>query len=136
VVLAGGGGALPALVRPIRAFVGGALGSGQQWMSWIHLQDLVHLILWAIDHDTVKDSVNGVAPEPVRQREMVRTIGRILRRPVWLDAPGTVLKLGLGRMAKEMLLEGQRVLPKRAQTAGFEWRFQHLEAALRDLLER
>ncbi len=133
-VLARAGGALPALARPVRAFVGGALGSGRQWTSWIHVDDLIGLIRLALDDAGLRDAVNAVAPAPVQQGDLVRAIGRVLGRPVWLDAPALVLKAGLGRMAEEMLLHGQRVVPARALAAGFEYRFADLESALRDLL--
>lgn len=129
-VLAADGGALPKLAGPIRAFVGGALGDGKQWVSWIHVDDLVALILACIDDEHYRGAVNGVAPEPVTQRDLVGAIGDVLRRPVWLDAPAFFLRVGLGKMADEMLTSGQRVLPAKAEKHGFEYRFPTVDAAL------
>lgn len=134
-VLAAEGGALPKLVGPLPFFVGGALGSGEQWISWIHADDLVALILHAVDTATVSGAINAVAPEPLRQRDLAQTVGRVTGRHVWLDAPAFLLKAALGPMAGEIVLSGQRVAPRRALESGFEFRYSDAETALRAELE-
>ncbi len=130
VVLAAEGGALPRLAGPIRAFVGGALGSGKQWVSWIQIDELVSLILACIDDDRYSGAVNGVAPNAITQRELAHAIGRVLKRPVWLDAPAFFLRLGLGKMAGEMLTSGQRVRPTKAEENGFPYHHPTIDMAL------
>jgi uncharacterized protein (TIGR01777 family) len=130
-VLAREGGALPPLALPFRLFVGGPLGSGRQWMSWIHLDDHVALILRAIDDDAVRGAVNAVAPNPVRNAQMARSLGRVLGRPALLPAPRPALELLLGERAP-LLLGSLRVSGALAGSC----RFPELEPALRDLLDR
>ena len=129
------GGALPRLLLPLRLGLGGPLGSGKQWLSWIHLDDLVRLILFAAETPALAGPVNATAPHPVTNEEFTRVLARLLGRPAWLRVPGWLLRLVLGEMAT-LLLEGQRVLPVRALAAGFDFRFPELEPALRDLLSR
>jgi uncharacterized protein (TIGR01777 family) len=132
VVLSREGGALKQMLPPFKAFVGGPIGSGKQWLPWIHLDDEVALILWAID-GSVRGPVNAVAPAPVRMKEFAHSLGRALHRPALFSVPPLVLRLGLGEMA-EVLLEGQRALPRKALDAGFRFRFPELDPALRDLV--
>jgi uncharacterized protein len=132
VVLAREGGALKQMLPPFKAFVGGPIGSGRQWFPWIHLADEVALIVWAID-GAVRGPLNAVAPTPVRMKEFAQSLGRALHRPALFAVPPVVLRLGLGEMA-EVLLEGQRAVPKKALEAGFRFGFGELERALRDLV--
>jgi uncharacterized protein len=132
VVLAREGGALKQMLPPFKAFVGGPIGSGRQWLPWIHLADEVALILWALD-GAVRGPLNAVAPAPVRMKDFAHTLGRALHRPAFFAVPPLVLRIGLGEMA-EVLLEGQRAVPKKALEAGFRFRFSELEPALRDLV--
>lgn len=133
-VLAREGGALPRLVLPFRLFAGGPMGSGRQWMPWIHLDDLVELILFLLSREDAAGPYNGTAPEPVTSREFARILGRVLGRPAWIPAPAPALRLVLGEMADALLLSGQRAVPERALAAGFRFRHPELEDALRDLL--
>ena len=126
------GGALPQMLNPFRFGVGGRLGSGQQWMSWIHLDDLAELFRFAAEHP-VSGAVNGVAPQPVRNVEFTREIARALKRPALFRVPGLALQLLLGEMA-ELLLGSQRSVPTSAQAAGFTFRYPLLGPALADLL--
>ncbi|PZN04297.1 MAG: TIGR01777 family protein [Bacillota bacterium] len=135
-VLAREGGALPRLVLPFRLGAGGPLGSGRQWMPWIHLDDLVALLVFLIERPGLEGPFNGTAPNPVRNRDFARSLGRVLGRPSWLPAPAFALRLALGEMADALLLSGQRAVPRRAQQAGFRFRFPEVEPALRDLLAR
>lgn len=135
-VLGRGGGALPQLARPFRLGVGGRMGSGRQYLSWIHLDDWVALARWALHATGLSGPLNVTAPTPVTNAEFARVLGRVLHRPVWLPAPAFALRLALGEMADALILEGRRVLPARAQTAGFTFRHPELEGALRDIYQR
>jgi uncharacterized protein len=129
VVLGSGGGALEKMVPPFKWFSGGPLGSGKQWMSWIHLQDLVRLILFLIDNAQATGPINATAPNPERNKDFSRMLGKVLHRPSWMPVPGFLLRVGLGDMA-DMLLTGQRVIPAAAQRHGFQFRYPDLPAAL------
>ncbi|HEV8268738.1 MAG TPA: TIGR01777 family oxidoreductase [Thermoanaerobaculia bacterium] len=132
-VLGFDGGALPRIALPFRFALGGKLGSGTQWMSWIHLDDLVDLYLLAIENGEAKGALNAAAPRPVQNIEFTKTLAKILHRPSFASAPAGALKLLLGEMST-LLLDGQRAVPKRALELGFRFRFETLERALRDLL--
>jgi len=106
-------GALPMLMFPIRMGLGGTLGEGNQWMSWIHIDDLIGIILHVINNTDIKGAVNGTAPNPVTNKVFSSTLARVLKRPAFLPMPAFVLKLMLGEMAQELLLSGQRVLPEK-----------------------
>ena len=135
-VLAREGGALPRLVLPFRLWAGGPLGSGRQWMPWIHLDDLVGLIVFLIQGEGLEGPFNGTAPHPVANGDFARTLGKVLGRPAWLPAPAVALRLALGEMADALLLSGQRAVPRRALEAGFQFGFPEVEPALRDVLGR
>jgi uncharacterized protein (TIGR01777 family) len=132
VVLGRGGGALAKMLPPFRAFVGGKLGSGQQWMSWIHLDDLAGLIRFALDQP-IHGPLNGVAPNPVRNEEFTRELARALHRPAILPAPSFAVKTLFGEMS-EVVLGSQRVLPKAAGNAGYRFQYPQLAGALREIL--
>lgn len=133
IVLGQGGGALAKMLFPFRLGLGGALGNGRQWMSWIHIDDMVGLILHALENPSVEGPVNSTAPHPVTNRDFSKTLGKVLRRPAFLPAPGFALRLAVGEFA-EVLLEGQKVLPRQAETSGYQFRFRELEPALLDVL--
>lgn len=137
IVLAREGGALPRMARPFRLGLGAPLGSGQQGMSWIHLEDLVEMILWALGEAQVTGPLNATAPAPASNRDFSRILARVLRRPCW-PLPGFLteapLRLALGEMAEAMLLQGPRVLPAKALSLGYRFRHPDLEASLRQLL--
>ncbi|QUV83714.1 TIGR01777 family oxidoreductase [Chloracidobacterium aggregatum] len=132
VVLGRNGGALERMLPVFRWGLGGPLGSGNQWFSWVHLADVVGLILWALASGQVQGPVNAVAPNPVRMKDFASTLGKVLNRPAFLPAPSFALNLVLGESA-QVVLDGQRVLPKAALQQGYTFRFPELEAALRDL---
>ena len=132
VVLARQGGALKQMLPPFKAFVGGPIGTGKQWFPWIHLADEVGLILWVLD-GTVRGALNAVAPNPVRMKDFAHALGSALHRPALFSVPALVLRLGLGEMA-EVLLEGQRAVPRKALDGGYRFRFPELKGALADLL--
>jgi hypothetical protein len=135
IVLGPGGGALGAMLLPFKLGAGGPLGSGRQWWSWVHRDDLVGLILHLIEHPDFSGAVNGTAPEAVRQKDFAKALGRVLWRPAVLPAPAFALKLALGGFSAE-LLSSKRVLPRNASGLGFRFRYPQLEAALRQVLER
>ena len=133
-VLGRDGGALAQMLPPFAFGLGGPMGHGRQWVSWIHRDDLVGLILQAIADDSLRGPINGTAPSPVRQRNFARSLGRVLHRPVLLPMPAFVLRLIMGEMAEEILLTGQKVLPEKARSAGYRFAFPCLDAALVDIL--
>jgi uncharacterized protein len=135
VVLANNGGALAKMLTPFKLFVGGPVGSGKQWMSWIHIEDEVGLILLALDHPELVGPLNASAPNPVTNKEFSQTLGKVLSRPSFFPTPGFILRAALGESA-QIVTTGQRVLPKKALTAGYAFKFRDLESALRDLLAR
>jgi uncharacterized protein (TIGR01777 family) len=131
VVLSGKGGALPKMLTPFKLGVGGRLGSGQQWMSWIAIEDVVGIIRHAIANEQVTGPVNVVAPNPVRNKEFTRLLAGMLHRPAIFPAPAFVLRLAMGEMADAILLSSDRVKPERMLAAGYKFRFEILEPALR-----
>lgn len=134
IVLSRDGGALPKLLRPARLGAGGPLGSGRQWLSWVHIDDEVGLIRHLLAHPSVSGPVNATAPNPVRQAQMAQILGHLLHRPAVVPTPAFALRLLLGGAA-EMALTGQCVLPTAALHSGYEFIHPQLEPALRDLLQ-
>lgn len=134
-VLAPQGGMLARLLPPFRLGLGGRLGAGQQWMPWIHLDDQVALSDHLLQHQDASGAFNACAPAAVRNADFTRTLARTLHRPALLPAPAWALRLALGEMSV-LLLGGQRLLPKRAQAAGFVWRYPDLSRALAQLLRK
>ncbi len=133
IVLANEGGALPLMRRAFRLGLGGRLGNGQQWMSWIHLHDEARIILWAAEHATVHGPLNLVAPNPVTNAEFTEQLAKALHRPAFMHAPGFALRLSLREMSS-LVLSSQRVLPKLALAQGFHFDYPQLDGALKSLL--
>jgi uncharacterized protein (TIGR01777 family) len=133
IVLGRGGGALAPMALPYKWFGGGTVGSGKQWVSWIHLADVCGLMMHLIAADTVTGAVNFTAPEPLTMNLFGRTLGTVLHRPHWLPVPEFGLRLLFGEMA-DLLVKGQRVLPQKALDSGYRFRFPTAQAALQDLL--
>ena len=127
------GGALPKLARPFRMFVGGPLGRGDAWLPWIHIADVVGLVRLALQDARVIGPLNASAPEPVRNRDLARNLGRVLHRPSAFPTSERMLRLGLGEKA-DAILASQRVVPRRALELGYRFRFPTIEGALRDLI--
>jgi uncharacterized protein (TIGR01777 family) len=134
IVLSRDGGALAKLLGPFRLGAGGQLGSGRQWMPWIHLDDLVGLLLHAAGSDDVRGAMNAVSPHPVTNRDFTRTLARLLHRPALLNVPAFALRLALGEMS-EVLTASARVLPRLAERTGYVFRHPDLDAALAALLD-
>jgi uncharacterized protein len=135
-VLARDEGALPQLALPFRLFVGGPVGTGRQYMSWISLEDWVGLVRWALTKNHVSGPLNLTAPAPVTNREFARVLGRVLGRPAFVPTPAFALRFALGELADALILGGQRVMPARAQALGYEFKHRTLEDALRDIYDR
>jgi uncharacterized protein (TIGR01777 family) len=129
IVLGPDGGALAKMAEPFKFFLGGPLGSGKQWMSWIQLEDLIRLILLLIDNPLAQGPFNATAPHPVQNNEFGKALGKAIRRPSWARVPAFLLRLTMGDMA-EMLLTGQRVVPAAAEKLGFKFRYPDLPEAL------
>ena len=133
VVLGADGGALAQMLLPFKVGVGGRLGSGRQYMSWIHIDDLIGIMLFARENTKLRGPVNAVAPNPLTNSEFTSTLAASLHRPAILPAPGFALKIALGEFAN-VLLGSQRVAPEALQEAGYTYAFPELKAALKDLL--
>ncbi len=133
VVLGEGGGALEKMLLPFRLFVGGPIGSGRQWFPWVHVDDLVGAVLFALSNKDVSGSVNVAAPQASTMKEFCTALGKTLHRPSWAPVPGFVLNIALGEMS-EMLLTGQRVVPRALERFGYKFKFPQLAPALADIL--
>lgn len=132
-IVLGMGGALAKMLTPFQLFTGGPIGSGRQWFSWIHRDDLVNLILETLQNSDKTGVYNGTAPNPVRMNELCQVLGQVMKRPSWLPVPDFALQLLLGDGAK-VVLEGQQVLPKRTLESGFEYQYSSLKSALKEIL--
>jgi uncharacterized protein (TIGR01777 family) len=132
-VVLGHGGALAKLLPPFRVGLGGRLGSGRQWMAWIHLEDAVNLILFSLGYSAIRGPVNATAPQPVTNQEFTHRLANALHRPAILPVPAFALKLAMGEMS-EVLLASQRVVPNVAKSAGFRFQYPELGAALENIL--
>jgi uncharacterized protein (TIGR01777 family) len=132
VVLERSGGALPQMMRPFKFFVGGPIGSGRQYVSWIHRLDWIEIVRWIVQTPGVSGPVNATAPHPVTNRELSRALGRAMRRPSLLPAPGFAVRLAVGEFA-ESVLTGQRVVPARAQKDGYHFRYPEIDQAFRGI---
>jgi uncharacterized protein (TIGR01777 family) len=133
VVLGREGGALAQMIRPFRFFVGGPLGNGRQWFSWIHIEDLCRAAEFVMANKEISGPVNFTAPGPVRNRDLARAIGKVLRRPSIMPAPAFMIRLLMGEFGS-VILRGQRVVPRLLQSRGFKFKFADIEASLADLL--
>ena len=136
IVLSGRGGALPKMAVPFRLGFGGTLGGGDQFVSWISVDDLVGAIHHAIHDERLRGPINTVAPEPVSNRQLTKALGRVLRRPTLVPVPAAAVKTGLGEMGRELLLASVRAVPRRLETVDFRFDFPDLEDALRFQLGR
>jgi uncharacterized protein (TIGR01777 family) len=133
VVLGRDGGALPNMLLPYKLFAGGRIGSGQQWMSWIHIKDVVNLLTFTLENEAIEGPLNCTAPFPVRMNQFGETVGKVLSRPHWFPTPGFAMKLLLGEMS-DLILKGQHVLPQKALKQGYAFAFPQLEESLQALL--
>jgi uncharacterized protein (TIGR01777 family) len=134
VVLGRGGGALSKMLPPFKLGLGGPIGSGKQWVSWIHIDDLISLFRFILETPNASGPFNGTAPRPVTMKELARSLGKALHRPAIFPVPGFALRLALGEVA-DILLTGQYVEPRRATEAGFKFQFSDVDSALADIVE-
>jgi uncharacterized protein len=134
IVLGPDGGVLAKMMFPFQLFAGGPLGDGKQWVSWIHREDLVNLIIKALTDSTVAGVLNGTAPNPVSMGELCQELGSIIQRPSWLPVPGFALELLLGEASK-LVLEGQNVKPQKTEATGFRFQYPTVKAALSQILK-
>ena len=135
IVLSPEGGALNKMLLPFKLGLGGIIGSGNQYMSWITLDDLASLFLFAIDNESISGAINAVSPTPVTNREFTKTLGRVLSRPTIFPLPAFAAKLALGEMADALLLASTRVISSSLENTSFSFAHPHLEPALRHLLK-
>ncbi|MEH1781459.1 MAG: TIGR01777 family oxidoreductase [Nostoc sp.] len=132
-IVLGNGGALGKMIPPFKLFAGGPIGSGRQWFSWIHVDDLVNLILQALSKSEIEGIYNATAPNPVRMADLSQTLGQVMNRPSWLPVPAFAIEALLGDGAI-VVLEGQQVIPKRTVETGFEYKYPNLQSALTQIL--
>lgn len=133
IVLGKNGGALGQMIPLFKFFLGGPLGSGKQWFSWVHMHDLAEAFGFLLKHPEIKGAINLCSPQPVRNADLGKAIGRVLHRPSFLPAPGFMIKLILGEFGS-VLLEGQRVIPRRLLDAGFKFKYPDIENALKNII--
>ncbi|MBM0742982.1 TIGR01777 family oxidoreductase [Phormidium sp. CLA17] len=132
-IVLGMGGAIAKMLTPFKLFAGGPIGTGRQWFSWIHREDVVNLILQALTQPSMEGVFNATAPNPVRMAEFCNTLGQAMNRPSWLPVPAFAIEALLGDGAV-VVLEGQQVLPKRTQTSGFQYQYSDLKVAVAEVL--
>ncbi|MCA1060738.1 TIGR01777 family oxidoreductase [Rossellomorea aquimaris] len=125
-------GALPRIALPYKMFVGGTVGSGEQWMSWIHIKDIARAVHFVADTDGIAGPVNVTAPSPVTMKEFGKTLGSVMGRPHWIPVPSLALKVAMGEMSS-LVLEGQKVLPNVLLENGFKFQYPELKGALKDI---
>lgn len=135
IVLGLDGGAFPKMFMPYRLFVGGKVGSGRQWLSWIHVEDMVRMIQFCIENPAITGPVNGTAPTPLTNDQFGRIVGKVAGRPHWMPVPAFMMKLLFGELSV-LLLEGQKVLPQKVLDHGFQFNYPTLEPALQQLLRQ
>lgn len=133
VILGKNGGALPMMVMPYKLYIGGTVGTGTQWVSWIHLEDVVEAIIFSINQENINGIVNFTSPNPVTMKEFGKTIGEVLHRPHWFPVPSILMKLALGEKS-QLVLEGQNVHPSSLLKANYQFKYPTLKYALENLL--
>jgi len=135
IVLGEKGGALGQMIPLFDKYLGGPMGSGRQWFSWIHIEDLTRAFLFLMDHPEISGPVNFTSPNPVQNGTLARALGKAMHRPSFFPAPGFMLKLILGEFGS-VLLEGQRVIPQKLLKGGFQFRYPEIDQALGNILRR
>ena len=133
-VLAREGGMLKEMLPPFKLGVGGPIAGGEQYLAWIHIDDEVGILLWALDNEKVSGTINAASPNPATNKDFSKALGRALNRPAVMPVPGLVLDLKFGREFGQVLRGGQRVIPKRTQELGYQFRYPDLDEALSDLV--
>jgi uncharacterized protein len=133
IVLGKNGGAIGQMLPLFKYFLGGPLGNGRQWFSWVHMQDLAEAFIFLLQHTEISGAVNICSPQPVRNSELGKAIGKVMHRPSFMPAPGFMIKLILGEFGS-VLLKGQRVIPRRLLDAGFKFKYPNIEDALKSII--
>lgn len=133
VILGRDSGALPSMLLPYKMFVGGTIGSGAQWLSWVHVEDVARALYFAITNESISGPFNVTAPNAVRMKEFGETIAKVMNRPHWMPVPSFAMQLALGEQSV-LVLEGQHVLPTVLETQNFEFKYPHLDEALKNLI--
>lgn len=133
-IVLGAGGALVKMLPPFKFGLGGKIGSGTQWMPWIHLQDIIGIILLCIDNEAIHGAINATAPQPAMNKDFTLALGKVLHRPTFLPMPAMAIKLLMGQMGEELLLAGKKVVPAKAVAQGYLFEFPDLELALTDII--
>jgi hypothetical protein len=133
-VILGNGGALPFMRLPVKLFAGGKIGNGQQWLTWVHIKDVVRLIQFCIENNSIEGPVNVTAPNPKRNKDFMKTMTEVLHRPYWFTTPSMFIKLATGEMS-QLITEGQYVLPQKAMDHNFEFAYPELRGALEEIEE-
>lgn len=131
-IILGQEGSLPLMTLPVKLFIGGKIGSGEQWLSWIHIQDVVNLLIFCITNSQVEGPINMTAPHPIRNKDFIKTLTKGFNRPYWLPTPTLLLRIGLGEMS-QLITEGQFVLPEKALTHHFQFSHANLHEALKNI---
>ncbi|MCW8935456.1 MAG: TIGR01777 family oxidoreductase [Gammaproteobacteria bacterium] len=134
IVLGKNGGVLSKMLPPFKMGLGGKIGSGQQWMPWIHIDDLVGIILYCIEHDDLTGAINGTSPNPVTNNVFTKTLGKVLNRPTFMAIPETIITLLMGQMGVELLLSGKKIIPVKITEKGYRFQYPGLENALQNIL--
>lgn len=134
IVLGPNGGALAKMLPPFKMGLGGPIGGGDQWMSWVHIDDLIGIMLYAMQHKDIRGPLNGTAPNSVTNKEFSKKLGQRLNRPAFFPLPSFAVSLLMGQMGEELLSSGQRVIPKKIMDAGYDFQFKDLESALSDVI--
>ncbi len=133
-VLSREGGALPQLLKPFDFYLGGHIGSGKQWISWIHIEDHVRAIRFLLQHETANGPFNLCAPNPVQMKVLTKTAGKIMNKPSWTKAPSVIVETVMGQMAEEMLTNGTKSVPEKLLKGGFSFKYAQIGDALKNLL--
>jgi len=134
IVLGKNGGALSKMLMPFKMGLGGKIGSGEQWMSWIHLDDLVGIILHCIKQDTLNGPINGTAPKPSTNDDFTKALGKALNRPTFMPMPKIIINMLMGQMGVELLLSGKKIMPTKALDSGYQFKYTTLDSALDNII--
>ncbi|MFD2046444.1 TIGR01777 family oxidoreductase [Ornithinibacillus salinisoli] len=132
VILGKEGGALPLMSLPVKLFAGGKVGSGEQWMSWVHIDDVIELLLFCIFNSHVEGPVNVTAPNPMRNKDFIKVLAHVMKRPYWFPTPGPLFRLAVGEMS-QLVLKGQYVLPQKAEKNNYSFLYPEVERALQQI---
>lgn len=134
-LILGKGGSLPLMSLPVKLFVGGKVGKGRQWMSWIHIDDLIDLLIYCMENEEIAGPVNFTAPHPVQNKEMMQSLARVLARPYYFPTPAPLMRLALGEMS-DLITKGQFVLPARAEKFDYNFTYNKIEKALKSIYKK